>query len=340
MNKVTMGKTGLQVSPLGMGVVPISRLAWNESIDVIRGVIDLGINWFDTARSYGETELRLGEALRGKREEVIIISKSLAETPEELKTHIDEILERLKTDYLDVFLFHMGKAVEAESFFAPGGLLEIAEDAVKAGKIRFLGFSAHSVGLAVKALDVESFSVAMVPANFISREFIDGDSRVKAQDKGVAVLAMKPFGGGRIENPKLCLKFLKTYPGVFPCTGIEKVSEMAENIKTWDECGPLTPQDFAEMEKLRNLLGDRFCRGCGYCMPCPQEIRIWPVTFAKVYARQVPRDFYLSWYRDMIDHAKTCVECRECEEKCPFHLSIPEMLKENVAFFEEFSQGI
>ena len=340
MNRVTMGKTGLRVSPLGMGVIPITRGTWNESIDVIRGVLDLGINWFDTARAYGDTELRLGEALRGKRDEVIIISKSFTETPEELKTHIDEILVRLETDYLDVFLFHGGNAVEAESFFAPGGLLEIAEDAVKAGKIRFLGFSAHSVDLAVKALDVESFSVAMVPANFVSREFLDGDFLVKAQDKGVAVLAMKPFGGGRIENPKLCLKFLKTYPGVFPCTGIEKVSEMAENIRTWEESGPLIPQDLAEMERLRDLLGDRFCRGCGYCMPCPQEIRIYPVTYAKVNAGLVPRDFFLDWYRDMIENAKECVECRECVEKCPFHLSIPEMLRENVAFFAEFSQGI
>jgi predicted aldo/keto reductase-like oxidoreductase len=340
MDRVTMGKTGLQVSPLGMGVIPISRLEWNESLDVIRGVADLGINWFDTGRTYADTEMRLGEALQGKRNEVIIISKSMADTPEVLAAHIAETLERLKTDYLDVFLFHMGKAIEAQSFLAPGGLLEVAEDAVRAGKIRFLGFSAHSGALAMKALDVGSFSVAMVPANIVSREFIDGDFLARAQDKGVAVLAMKPFGGGRIEDPRLCLRFLRTYPGVLPCIGIEKVSEMAENIKTWDEGGPLNPQDSAEMERLRDLLGDRFCRGCEYCMPCPQGIQIYPVTFAQVYASQMPRNFFLGWYGRLMDQARTCVECRECEERCPYHLSIPEMLKESVAFFEEFSQGI
>ena len=326
MRRITLGKTGLQVSPLGMGALPFCRLEWQESIDVVRSVIDLGIKWFDTARAYGDSELRLGEALQGKRNEVVITSKSMADTPEELETHIDEILERLKTDYLDGFLFHGGEAVEQESFYAPGGLLEIAEDGVRAGKIRFLGFSAHSVSLAIKALDVESFSVAMVPANFISREFIDGDFRAKAREKEIAVLAMKPFGGGRIENPKLCLKFLKTYPDVIPCIGIGRTSEMAENIRFWEEGGPLTAQDLSEMQRLKELLGDRFCRGCGYCMPCPQEIRIWPVTFAKVFARQIPRDDYLDWYGGLIERAKECVECRECVEKCPFHLSIPEML--------------
>jgi predicted aldo/keto reductase-like oxidoreductase len=194
--------------------------------------------------------------------------------------------------------------------------------------------------LALRALQVESFSVAMVPVNIVSREFVDGDFLARAQDKGLAVLAMKPFGGGRIDNLELSLKFLKTYPGVLPCIGIESVSEMGENLRTWDEAEPLTARDTTEVEALKDRLGDRFCRGCGYCMPCPQGIQIWPVTFAQVYAEQIPRDVYLAWYRDMIDQARTCVECRECVEKCPFHLSIPEMLRESVAFYESFSQGI
>ena len=339
MERITMGRTGLQVSPLGMGVIPISRLGWQESIDVVRGVMDLGINWFDTARAYLDTEQRLGEALLGRRYQVILTSKSMATTPEQLVSDMDESLQNLKTDYLDFFFFHGGWAIEEDSFLAPGGLLETAQDFVRAGKARFLGFSAHKVDLAMKGLEVEPLSSLMVPANFISREYLAEDLLDKARERGVAVRAMKPFGGGRIWNPKLCLKFLKTYPGVFPCIGIERVSEMAENIRTWEESGPLTQEDIAEMESIRESLGDRFCRQCGYCMPCPQGIRISQVNSAQVYAALFPRDYYLDWYTDRIEGAKECIECRECVEKCPYHLSVPEMLKENIAFFDQFMRA-
>lgn len=336
MQQVTMGKTGLQVSPLGMGVIAISRVEWQESIDIVRGVRDLGINWFDTAQAYGDTELRLGEALRDVRDEVIIVSKSGASTPDKLAAQFDDRLKRLGTDHLDVFLFHNISAVEDDSFFSPGGLLEVAEDAVRAGKVRFLGFSAHRVGRAIKALGVPSFSVAMVPINFISREFVDGEFMTLARERNVAVLGMKPMGGGRIEDPELCLKFLKTYPDVIPCIGVASVAEMAENVRYWERSGPLTPADHAEMARLRDELGSRFCRGCMYCMPCPEGISIWPVTFTKVFLRQFPRDRMIGWYQEKMDRARGCTECRECVEKCPYDLEIPEMLKENIAFYEEF----
>lgn len=339
MERITLGRTGLQISPLGMGVLQIVRRPWEESIDVIRGVMDLGINWFDTARAYGDAELRLGEAVQGVRDQVIIMTKSHSDSPDGLKTHIHESLERLRTDYVDVLFFHGGEAIQQEGFFAPGGMLEIAEDAVRAGKVRFLGFSAHRVEVALKALDILSLAVSLVPINFISREFIDGEFWTKAREKGVPVLAMKPFGGGRISNPELCLKFLKTYPGIIPCIGIEHTCEMAENIGVWEAGEPLTPQDLAEMERLKELLGDRFCRGCDYCQPCPQDVPISTVAFARIFARQMPRDQVLEMLREPIEQGRACIECRECVERCPYDLFIPEMIKDNIAFFEAYSRA-
>lgn len=158
MERRVFGATGLNVSPIGMGAIQITRLEWKQSLRVVREVLDLGVNWFDTARDYLDSELRLGEALRGVRQRVVLISKSAQKTPAELACQIDESLKRLGTDYLDIFLFHGGAALEEESFFTPGGLLETAERAVAAGKIRFLGFSAHRVSLALRALEVDDLA--------------------------------------------------------------------------------------------------------------------------------------------------------------------------------------
>ena len=339
MEKRILGTTGLHLSPLGMGTIQLTRLEMEQSISVLRDVIDLGINWFDTAQGYLDSEARMGKALKGIRDNVIIISKTGGgSTPEELEAGIHERLERLQTDYLDVFFFHGLRALEKPNFFTEGGLLATAEKAVKEGKVRFLGFSAHRLDAAIKALDVESFSAAMVPANFITTEFIDGEFRAKANEKGVGVLAMKPLGGGRIDNPSVCLKFLKGYPDVFPCIGIERPEEMAENIAIWEQDAPLTEEDEHELERLRTLLGDRFCRGCGYCMPCPQEINIHIVSFLKVLSRQMPRDKVATpGNTEAVERATRCTECRECVEKCPYSLDIPEMLKDNVAYYETFA---
>ena len=333
-----LGSTGLKVSPLGMGTIQITRLKRRQSIRVVHEVMDLGINWFDTARAYLDSELRLGEAFKGIRDRVVLISKSGKQTPAELQKEIDESLQRLQTDYLDAFLFHGGDAIEKDSFLSPGGILETAQKAVEAGKIRFLGFSAHRPAVALKGLEIEALQVAMVPANFISREYIDGAFMEQALKRNVAVLAMKPFGGGRIADAPLCLRFLKGYIGLFPCTGIERPEEMAENLAVWQNDEVLTDRDREEMRRLTEQMGARFCRGCGYCLPCPEDIPIPTVTFLKVFSMQMPGDQVITEEHDRaVELAKGCSECRQCVERCPYDLEIPDMLKENIRFYESFS---
>ena len=154
-------------------------------------------------------------------------------------------------------------------------------------------------------------------------------------------MAMKPFGGGRVGNACVCLKFLKAYPDLFPCIGIERPEEMQENLAIWEESEELSLADTAELKRLTELLGDKFCRGCGYCLPCPQNIPIPTVTFLKVFAKQMPRDEVVtSEHRQAVELAGECTECRKCVEKCPYSLEIPEMLKENIRFYEEFASQL
>ena len=190
------------------------------------------------------------------------------------------------------------------------------------------------MNLAIEALDVASFEVAMVPANFINLAYIDGEFMAKARQLDMAVVGMKPFGGGRIENARLCIKSLKEYPGVIPCTGIEKTREMEENIGAWEENSPLTEQNLAEIKKIRNELGVNFCRQCAYCMPCPEGIPIIFMNMIKVFFRQMPENIFVNGYKDTVEKAANCTECGRCVEKCPYDLPIPEMHREGIAFYK------
>ena len=332
-----MGKTGIKISEIGMGCIQLTRLKRNESTRLVREVVDLGVNWFDTAQVYFDSEERLGEAICQIRDSVHIITKSTAKKSTELKRHVEESLKKLRTDYIDVFFFHSADAVETPEFEAPGGLLETAESFISEGKIRHLGFSSHRPSLAKKALEYSQFEVAMVPANFINREYIDGDFMEIARKKKIAVLAMKPFGGGRLETYGPCLRFLKTYPDLFPCTGVEKISEMEENIRIWESSGTFSKEDEKILQEQKNILGDKFCRMCGYCLPCPEGIPIPMINMLKVFGKQMARDKVVTKYHDEgVAKAELCTNCRQCVAKCPYDLEIPDMLKENITLYREF----
>jgi uncharacterized protein len=336
-----LGTTNLQVSEIGMGTIQITRLPWSDSIKVVREVAELGINWFDTAQGYLDSELRLGEAFRDIRNDVILITKSGSNESDKFREHVEASLQRLQTDYIDVLFFHGAGVVESEKFAEPGGVLETAERFVEKGLVRYLGFSAHKPEIALKALDFEQLKVSMVPANYINREYIDFEFMEKAIAKNVAVIAMKPFGGGRITAIEPSLRFLKTYPELLPCIGIEKTDEMRENIETWDSARSFSDEDDAVLRKQRDLLGDRFCRLCGYCLPCPEEIPIPTVNFLKVFSMQMPREkVVIDKHAEAVEKVNACTECRQCVRRCPYDLDIPEMIKENAAFYREFARQL
>lgn len=338
MDRINLGKTELKVSPLGMGSIQITRLPWEKSIRVVKEVYDLGVNWFDTAQGYLDSELRLGEAFRGIRDQVIIITKSGAKDVVTLTTHIEASLKRLQTDYIDIFFIHGGSAVDEKNFAGKNGMMEAAMGFVQAGKIRYLGFSAHRPEVALRALEFGQFTVSMVPANYINREYIDAEFMNKARKRGVAVIAMKPLGGGRIQSAGPSVRFLKTYGDLLPCIGIEKAGEMEENIHHWQDSREFSKDDRAILEAEKALLGDKFCRLCSYCLPCPEDIPIPTVNFLKVFSKQMPRDRVITEeHTDAVTKAADCTECRQCVERCPYDLEIPDMLRENIEFYNQFS---
>jgi predicted aldo/keto reductase-like oxidoreductase len=342
MEKVTFPRTGLTLSPLGMGTVPMvaGRLPPEGAVPTLRAVYNLGINWFDTSRLYGPAEDTLGEAFHGMRDQVVIMTKSGAVQPEALRQSLEASLRALQSDYVDVYSFHTTHAIEQECFLGPGGLWDVVEHAREAGQVRYLGFSAHSVELALKAMDVAAFDFAMVPANFISTQYLEGPFMARARAGGVTVLAMKPFGGGRIQNPGLRLRYLRQFPDVLPCIGVESGAQTAENIRIWERApGPLTPDEHAEMDRIHAELGDRFCHQCGYCEPCPQGVPIMDMNLMEAWVRQcTPQTLtlVLGW---AVKKAGDCVGCRECVAKCPYDLPIPDMLKEYVALYERTVAG-
>lgn len=340
MKNITLGTTGIPISELGMGCIQITRLSRKESTHLIREVHDLGVTWFDTAQGYIDSEERLGEALSGIREDVVIITKSTAADKKILEQHIEESLTKLRTDYIDVFFFHGAAALDEPAFDASGGLLETVESFVQEGKIQHLGFSTHKPALGMKALEYEQLKVGMVPANYINREFIDGTFMEEARKKSLALLAMKPFGGGRLISPGPSLRFLKTYPGIIPCIGIEMVEEMEENIAIWEESAPFSEEDRNFLENQKSLLGEKFCRMCRYCLPCPEGIPIPTVNFLKVFSMQMPLDKVITEEHDAaVKKAEECTECRQCVARCPYDLEIPEMLKEGIEFYREFKKA-
>jgi len=316
-----------------MGGIPLTRPTEDEAVKLIQHAIDLGVNFIDTAYSYaaGMSEERIGKAIAGRREQVIIVTKGLT------LEHIEQSLKRLNTDQIDLWQFHGITTFEGlEVVVGPGGLLEKAQEALQAGKIRHIGFSSHSLKVALKAVASGHFETVQFPLNFVSNEAVD-ELVPLAREHDVGFIAMKPFAGGRIRDANLAIKYLLQFEDVVPDPGIEKVEEIEEIVDIVNN-GPweLTPQERQEIEDIRARVGTRFCRQCGYCEPCPQGVDISGVMYLPILRELWPPDWFFSWryVTNAVESAKNCVQCGECEEKCPYKLPIREMIVEHMEFYE------
>jgi predicted aldo/keto reductase-like oxidoreductase len=334
METVRLGKTGLEVSRVGMGGIPLTRPSEEDAIKVVQRALDLGINFFDTAIGYGISEERIGKALAamaGRRDRVILATKGGT------VQHIEWSLQRLRTDYIDLWQFHGINSFERlGEVLQPGGALEEVQQARRASKIRHIGFSSHSLRVALEAVASGRFETVQFPLNFISAEAVE-ELVPLARAHDVGFIAMKPFAGGRIRDANLALKYLLRFDNVVPDPGIERVEEIEEivgivNSGQWK----LTPQEWQAIEAIRARVGTRFCRQCEYCMPCPQGVHIPGVMYLPILWELWPPDWFLSWayVKNAVESAQGCLQCGECEEKCPYQLPIREMIVENIAFYE------
>lgn len=338
MRKKRLGKTNLMVTPVGMGGIPMMRLRKKEAVELVKKVLDMGINFIDTANGYGDSEEKVGEALKGKRRKgVVIASKSPALDKKAFIEHVDLSLKRLGTDYIDIYQLHDLRSNNVDKVMGKGGAYEGLLEAINQGKVKHPGFSVHDMQVAKELLNTQKFETIQIHVNFIETEYLE-EVVPLAEKLDVGIIAMKPLGGGVFEDANLAFRFLMQYESLVPDPGIEKVEEMEEIIRIVENPRPLTEEEKREIEYIRQEIGSKFCHWCGYCQPCPQGIAICSTLNIKNLAKRLPLAQLIP--RPGIEKAEECTECNQCVERCPYHLPIPQLLKENLAYYKELKRKV
>lgn len=331
----TLGKSGLKVSRMGFGGIPIQRIDAEGTKVLMHRLVEAGVNYIDTAKAYTVSEQYLGYALEGIRDKFILATKSMARTKEAMAADIESSLKNLRTDYIDLYQVHNPSMEQLDQVMAAGGALEALQEAKAAGKIGHLGLTAHSKAVFERALELDWVETIMFPYNIV--ETHGKDLIAKCTEKNIGFIDMKPLAGGAIENATLALRYVCSDPHVsVVIPGMADVSELEENLKACSDSSPLTDEELKEMDAVRDQLGTNFCRRCNYCAPCTVGISI-PNVF--LFAGYLERYNLEKWAREryatLAVKASECIECGECEPRCPYHLPIREMLKRCASEFGE-----
>ena len=330
-----LGKTGLKVSRLGFGGIPIQKIDAEGTRCLVRQMADAGINYIDTARGYTVSEEYLGYALEGLRDKFILATKSMARDRDGMAKDIATSLRNLRTDYIDLYQVHNPSPAQLEQVITPGGALEALQEAKAAGKIGHLGITAHSLEVFEKALAMDWVETIMFPYNIVESQ---GEELIRqCAEKNIGFVTMKPLAGGAIEDATLALRFIASNPDatvIIP--GMAEAREIDQNLAAINNTAPLSEEENAAISALRSTLGTQFCRRCNYCAPCTVGINIPGVFLFEGYlSRYGLGDWARSRYATLTKKASDCVECGVCETRCPYNLPIREMLKKAAEKFGE-----
>ena len=334
MEKVRLGKTGLMVSRVGMGGIPLIRPPFNKAVKVIKRALDLGINLIDTSPGYDDSELRIGRAIAGRRDDIVIVTKTSWRSKEQALKLLKTSLRQLNTNYIDVWLLQNVSTFEAyETCLQPDGALSVAREAKEAGKILNIGISSHSLAVAQKAVASDFFELVMFPFNFVTNHAEEQLVQL-TKNHNVGFLAMKPFAGGQLVDADLAIKYLLQFNNVVPLPGIETIENIEEIVDVVKGSWKLTTQDWQRIEDIRAKQGSKLCMWCEYCKPCPLGINIpWVMNIESMWILWGAKGFR-KFFLDFIEQAKACDRCGECEEKCPYQLNIMDTLAEQIEFYE------
>ena len=334
MKIITLGKTNLKVNKNGFGALPIQRISEKEAVYLLHKAFDNGINFYDTARFYTDSEEKLGAAFGDRRSKVILASKTMASTVEDFWKELHTTLRNLKTDYLDLYQFH-----NPDYCPRPGdkqGMFDAMKVAKRQGKIRFIGISNHRQSVAKEAIERECYDTLQYPFSYLSSE--DDQKIVEdCRKHNMGFICMKAMAGGLINDSALAYAFLDQFDHALPICGIQRESELDEFISYQDHAPELSSASWRKIEKDRQELGGDFCRGCGYCMPCPAGIQISDCARMSLFLRRAPLTVYLTeeWAAKM-KLIEKCKHCGACKEKCPYNLDTPALLQKNYEDFKEF----
>ena len=335
MEYVELGKTGLKISRLGFGGIPIQKIDAEGTRKLVLRMAEAGINYIDTARGYTVSEAFLGEALQGVRDKFVLATKSMARTKEAMAADIETSLKNLKTDYIDLYQVHNPGPAELDQILAEGGALEALMEAKKAGKIGHIGLTAHLEAVFERALELPWVETIMFPYNIVedqAKELIHA-----CAEKSIGFIAMKPLAGGAIEDAVTALRYVCANPDVtVVIPGMADIAELNQNLAAVNDSSPLSVEEEAKMRAIRDALGTQFCRRCNYCQPCSAGISISSVFLFEGYlSRYGLADWARSRYATLTKKASECIGCGACESRCPYHLPIRSMLKEAAEKFGE-----
>lgn len=333
MKRITIGNTGLTVNKNGFGALPIQRVSMKEAVYLLRKAYDNGIDYFDTARFYTDSEEKIGEAFSKCRSKVVIASKTAATTVEEFWKDLHTTLRNLQTDYLDIYQFHNPAYCPKPGDQA--GLYDAMKVAQRQGKVRFIGISNHRQSVAKEAIERRVYDTLQYPFSYLSSEK-DLAIVEAAIESGIGFVCMKALAGGLITDSALAYAFLDQYD-VLPIWGIQRENELDEFISYQHEAPVMSPELWKKVEEDRESLSGDFCRGCGYCMPCTVGIQINDCNRMSLFLRRAPLSVYLTeeWAEKM-KLIEDCVHCNVCRERCPYELNVPDLLKRNYDDFQEF----
>ena len=330
-----LGKTGLKVSRMGFGGIPIQRIDAEGTKMLMEELVKAGVNYIDTARGYTVSEEFLGYALEGIRDKFILATKSMARTKEAMAKDVDISLKNLRTDYIDLYQIHNPNAADLEAVQQPGGALEALLEAKAAGKIGHIGVTLHSADLFKVAVEYDWVETIMFPYNVVETQ---GEKLIaRCAERNIGFIDMKPLAGGAIDDAAVAMRFIAANPNVtVVIPGMERIEQIRQNAVAVNNTAALSNEEKNKIAAIRKELGTNFCRRCNYCAPCTEGINIpFAIMLEGYYTRYGLQEWATGRYNAMAKRASDCVGCGVCESRCPYNLPIRQMLKRVEQVFGE-----
>ena len=337
MDVTVLGKTGIRVPKNGFGALPVQRVSEAEAVRILRRAWEGGIRFYDTARAYTDSEKKLGEALADVREQIVLASKTQAKTPEQFWKDLETSLKTLKTEYLDIYQFH-------NPSFCPkpgdgSGLYEAMEDAKRQGMIRHIGITNHRLNVAREAVESGLYETLQFPFSYLATDK-DLELVELCRQADMGLIAMKGLSGGLISNSAAAYAYMRPFPHVEPIWGIQRMEELEEFLSYMEEPPEMTDEMRQIIDADRKELSGNFCRGCGYCMPCPAGIEINTCARMSLMIRRSPSEKHLTEKAQaMMEKIRDCLHCGVCRSKCPYGLDTPALLEENYRDYQDILAG-
>lgn len=334
MVTVTLGKTGITVNKNGFGALPVQRVTTEDAVYLLQKAFYNGMTFFDTARFYTDSEKKLGEAFSHIRERLYIATKTAAATAEEFWKDLETSLGYLKTDYIDIYQFHNPSFCPK-----PGdgtGLYEAMLEAKRQGKIRHIGITNHRLAVAREAIESGLYETLQFPFCYLAADK-DIELVRMCKEAGMGFIAMKGLSGGLITNSAAAYAFEAQYDNVLPIWGIQRERELDEFLSYINNPPEMTPDIQELIERDKKMLSGDFCRGCGYCMPCPAGIEINNCARMSLMLRRAPyKEYTTPQWQEKMKKIEGCLNCGHCKSKCPYGLDTPTLLKKNYEDFKDF----